>query len=134
MKTPFTDGRSNRRRMTAAASWVGTPAIAEMADGLHFVARPVIRWSMAVSGLGGGGSARRGADRGRTGEVHRFAFQSNPLSWKLTEPVGVTIRWSSSVTSMVFSASRRRSVMAMSARDGSGEPPGWLWTAMTALA
>ena len=42
MKTPLTEGRSNRRRMTAAASWVGTPAIAEIAEGPHFVARPVI--------------------------------------------------------------------------------------------
>ena len=29
-------------RMTAAASWVGTPAIAEIAEGPHLVARPVI--------------------------------------------------------------------------------------------
>ena len=44
--------------MTAAARCVGTPAIAEMADGPHLTARPVILWSMTVSGLEGHGLRR----------------------------------------------------------------------------
>ena len=67
MTTPLTEGRSNKRRMTAAASWVGTPAIAEIAEGPHFVARPVMRWSMAVSGLGDGPGSRFGAGGGDSG-------------------------------------------------------------------
>ena len=50
------------------------------------------------------------------------------------ESLGVTITWSSSVTSMVFSASRMRFVMSMSALEGSGSPEGCGCRATIALA
>ena len=68
MKTPLTEGRSNRRRMTAAAWWVGTPAIAEMAEGPHLVARPVILCSMGgLRGWGDGPGSWSGAGDGNSG-------------------------------------------------------------------
>ena len=49
---------------------------------------------------------------------------SSPLCLKLTEPVGVTMTWSSSVASIGLRASRTRRVISISARDGSAEPLG----------
>ena len=73
--------------MTAAASWVGTPAIAEMAEGPHFVARPVILWSMC--GLRVGAWALRSARNVRPcGDAEG---QSRPFSLKLNAAVGVTM-------------------------------------------
>ena len=73
------------------------------------------------------GGGRSMADRSGGGSCDPGgpARQSRPRAWKLTEPVGVTTTWSSSVTSIVFSASRMRPVMSMSALDGSGSPDGW---------
>ena len=62
------------------------------------------------------------------------ACQSRPRAWKLIESVGVTITWSSSVTSIVFSASRMRFVMSMSALEGSGSLEGCGCRATIALA
>ena len=57
--------------------------------------------------------------------VSGFRFrQSNPRSWKLADPDGVTMMWSCSVTSIVSSASRSLFVRSISAHDGSGTPLG----------
>ena len=127
-----------RRGMNTLALQVGTPAIAEIAAGPHFVARPVILCSMAVPPcvvrVGDTGLAEGRWIARRVGPVRSPASQSSPRCWKLTEPEGVTMTWSSSVTSIVFSASRRRPVMSMSALDGSGQPEGCGCSAMIALA
>ena len=59
-------------------------------------------------------------------EAVAAACQSSPRAWKLTEPVGVTMTWSSSVTPIDISASLMRCVMSMSAFDGFGSELGWL--------
>ena len=70
-------------------------------------------------------AAARGPDCGALGlRPAEPIRQSRPRAWKLTEPVGVTTTWSSSVTSIVLSASRMRPVMSMSALDGSGSVEG----------
>ena len=78
------------------------------------------RMRCGVAGLGHG---RVPCWRGRDAITLR-AGQSRPRALKLTEPVGVTMMWSSSVTSMVFSASLMHCVMSMSAVDGVGSEVG----------
>ena len=73
---------------------------------------------------GRGGTLGTMARTAKKGDKRAAGSQSRPRSRKLSEPVGVTMTWSSSVTSIVFRASRMRPVMSISARDGSGSPVG----------